>query len=131
MTTAVVVLVVVVLAAIMFGQLRASGVARQAQQTLRTGDVEPLTEHISTLPADVQPDAWNQAVQLVWNSYERPVALRVTRAMACAVAGASIAQYWLRQALEIEPELAREVFDDDFLTTYYQPEVARACGKFG
>lgn len=131
MTTVMAVLVGVVLVAIIFGQTRASGVAREAQRAVKTGDVDPLREHIAQLPADVQPDAWNQAVQMVWNSYERAVALRVIRAMATAVAGASIAQYWLRQALEIEPELAQDVFDDDFLSTYYQPEVARACGKFG
>jgi hypothetical protein len=44
---------------------------------------------------------------------------------------ANIAQYWIRQVLTVEPQMAKEKFSKDFLRNHYQPEVAVKCGQIG
>ena len=110
---------------------RGAGIGRLVDRTLATGDPSDLVEHLSRQPETTRPTAFDQAVRNLWDRYERAMAARVVRAGAGLVAGASITQYWIRQILEVEPEVSRREFDDDFLETYYQPEVAARCGKMG
>ena len=53
------------------------------------------------------------------------------RELAARYGDARIAQYWLRQALTVEPAISREIFSRAFVTEHYQPEVAAQCGPVG
>ncbi|PJB37426.1 MAG: hypothetical protein CO108_21210, partial [Deltaproteobacteria bacterium CG_4_9_14_3_um_filter_63_12] len=94
-------------------------------------DLAPLVQHLSKFRGDTCPTAFNQAVKQMWDQYERPLAVDLIKRCANFVSTSSIGQYWIRQVLEVEPELADEAFDSDFLATYYNPEVAKQCGKVG
>lgn len=110
---------------------RRPSVTREVSRAVSTRDIAPLVTLLSAKPEDTRPTAFNAAVKGLWDRYERGLAARLMRDMASLVAGASIAQYWLKQAIEVEPDIARETFSDEFLSEFYNPEVAARCGKFG
>jgi hypothetical protein len=110
---------------------RRGGLDQVTAQTLASGDIGPLVAHIDQLPRGAQENAYNRAVVRIWDGYERPLAIAVIRAMAERLGETWIAQYWIRQALEVEPEAARDLLDERFLIEHYRPEVARQCGSFG
>ncbi len=107
------------------------GLGRHVEGFLKDGDVAALVTHIETLAPDAQPTAYNSALLRIWGAYERRGAARLIREMGARVGEASIAQYWIQRTLEVEPEIAREVFDDEWLRSFYDPAVAQKCGSFG
>ena len=117
--------------AMLAARMRRSGINELTARTLSSGDIGPLVEHISRLPRAAQENAYNLAVVRIWDRFERPLAIEVIRAMAERIGETWIAQYWIRQALEVEPEAARELLDERFLIQHYRPEVAQKCGSFG
>ena len=108
-----------------------SGLMRATSKAITSGDISFLVKRIEGESGANQATCFNKAVKAMWNSYERPLAVSLIRAIGPLVSTAHIAQYWMKQALDIEPELAKESFDDDFLHAYYHPEVAAKCGKAG
>lgn len=120
----------VVVVAVM-ARLARRGMASHVDSFLRDGDVGALVGRIEALPPATQPTAYHSALLRTWATYERRRAMELIREMGMRVGDASIAQYWIRQALEVEPEIAREVLDEDWLSAFYVPEVAKQCGSFG
>ena len=108
-----------------------SGLGGHVQAFLKDGDVGALIAHIETLTPDAQPTAYNTALNRIWGSYQRRRAAELVREMGSRVGEASIAQYWIRKTLEVEPEIAHEILDERWLADHYVPEVARQCGSFG
>ena len=108
-----------------------SGLMRATSKAISSGDIAPLVKRIEGESDANRATCFNKVVKAMWNSYERPLAAAFIRAIGPLVAGAHITQYWLKQVIEIEPELAKETFDDEFLHSYYRPEVAAQCGKAG
>ncbi len=107
------------------------GLGRHVDGFLKTGDVSALVDHIETLDPQEQPTAYNSALLRVWGAYERRGAATLIREMGARVGHAAIAHYWIKRALEVEPEIASEVFDEDWLRDFYDPAVAQKCGSFG
>lgn len=120
-----------VLLAVLFFVLKPSSLGGHTNKAIATKDLDPLVQHLAKIQGDTCPTAFNQAVKQMWDSYERPLAVDLIKSCANFVSSSSIGQYWIRQVLEVEPELAEESFDSDFLATYYNPEVAMQCGKVG
>ena len=120
-----------VVALILFYSLKPNALMKQTDKAMDSGDIEPLVQTIEKQRSENQATCFNKAVKTMWNSYERPLAISFIRKMAPKLADSHIAQYWIRQVLEVEPDLAKETFDDDFLRQVYNPEVAATCGKAG
>ena len=105
--------------------------SRSTKEAVATDDPRPLVTALSEISEAARPTAFDQMVRGLWEGYRRSLATRTVRDAAGWLNGATIIQYWIRQILEVEPELAAEHFDEDFLRVFYRPEVAAGCGKFG
>jgi len=118
-------LVAVLLIAVLWPSRRARLIARAR----KTRDIAPLVALLDATTASQRATAYNTVVKQVWDAYDRPLAAELVRAMARVERDAFITQYWIRQILEVEPELAEQSFDEDFLHSYYQPAIAAQCDK--
>ncbi len=78
-----------------------------------------------------QPAAFNHAVRRLWDSYQRLLAIELIKELAQIYGEKPITQYWLKQVLTVEPQLAKQNLPKEFLDNYYQPEVAAQCGNAG
>jgi hypothetical protein len=98
------------------------------EHAVATGDLDSLIEHIEASPSGEHPTKWDQAIKALWQSYNRETAARlvIESAKRC---DAPIIQYWIRQVLEVEPELAARHFSEEFLAQHFRPDVAARCGK--
>ncbi len=122
---------VAALVAVAFTLRPRASVTRLVDQAVAAKDPGCLVEHLATVPEPSRPTNFDQAVRGLWDIYERRLAARLVHGAADLVAGATITQYWIRQIMEVEPEVSKEVFDDPFLERLYRPEVAARCGKMG
>lgn len=116
---------------ILFIYFRPDAVSKATAQARSSRDLSPLIALLESVPENRRATCYDQAVKQLWSAYERPLAAQLVRAMAPKTSADKISQYWIRQVLEVEPELARETFDDSFLSSFYVPEVAAQCGKVG
>lgn len=117
--------------AVILQRLRPS-LGREVNQAIKSQDLTSLLSFVRAKEDfDAQATAFNTATRSMWDRYERALAGRFIREMGPGIAKANIAQYWLKQVQEVEPEIARETLDDEFLREFYNPEHAARCGKFG
>jgi len=101
------------------------------RRAARSGDLAPVLAALTRKRPAAQPTAFNQAIRLLWDMDERALALDLVKELAARYGEARIAQYWLKQALTVEPALAHKAFSTDFVTQHYRPEVAAQCGPVG
>ena len=99
-------------------------------QTRRTESPGPVVEFVEQAPEEKRPAMWDQAIGDLWNAYAREEAAALVMA-AARRSDATILQYWIRQVLEVEPEIAERMFPESFLRTHFKPKVAARCGKSG
>lgn len=131
MTTIVWLLLGLIVAVVVLRGMAGTAFERRTRAAIAARDVAGLVAVINGRPAAAQPTALNQIVRRLWEAYERPLAARLVREMALGLGSASITQYWIKQVIEVEPQVADEVFDPDFLADHYRPDVARTCGAVG
>jgi hypothetical protein len=112
------------------GSRRGQSFSGALQRAKRQGELDGLIQAIERAPKIEQATLWDQAIGRLWQSYERQTAARLARE-AVQRSDAQILQYWLKQIMEVEPEIAAEVFDQAFLLAFFQPEVAKSCGRCG
>lgn len=100
------------------------------KQAQRSGDLAPLVAFIELREDTERPTLWDQAIGQLWRRYERELAtlLIVEAGMRC---DADIVQYWIRQAMEVEPEIAVATFTPEFLSTCFDTQVAARVGRCG
>ena len=110
---------------------RRDPLTRAVETAISTADVKPVAEHVDGVPLASRHTAFDQAMRNLWERYERGLAARLARATAKPIATALVTQYWIKQILEVEPDVGREVFDDGFLEEVYHPDIAARCGRFG
>ena len=101
------------------------------QRTLKAQSLGPLLEHLQRGEVPALPEMFHRAINRLWTSHERELATTLVRHLTVTHPEAKITQYWLNQTLTIEPALARENFDEDFLKRYFNPQVASQCGPAG
>lgn len=99
--------------------------------SMKTGDIDPIGEAVSALPAGQQINGINTAITRLWEGWERETAIRMIHEVAEHIPDELILQTWLRKAMEVEPELAQHYFSEAFLLAYFKPDVARTCGTGG
>jgi len=109
----------------------APSVASLVRRAAKSADLDPVLAALSKKRPTAQPTAFNQAIRLLWDMDERPLALELVKELAARHGDAKIAQYWLKQALTVEPAIARKVLSRAFVAEHYQPEVAAQCGPVG
>ncbi|HOX44761.1 MAG TPA: hypothetical protein PK668_14275 [Myxococcota bacterium] len=104
---------------------------RLVARAVQSGELGELQGFIEKRREGSQPAAYNYAIRRLWDGYHRELAARLARELARNFGTVPIAQYWLQQILQVEPAIASEQFDQEFLATYFVPEVAARCGKAG
>jgi len=109
----------------------APSVGNLVRRAEKTGDLGPVLAAIAKKRPAAQPTAFNQGIRMLWDRHERQLATELVKELAARHGDAKIAQYWLKQALTVEPEISGKVFTRAFVTANYQPEVAAQCGPAG
>ena len=109
----------------------APSVVRLVRLAAKTGDLGPVLTALTKKRPAAQPTAFNHAIRLLWDMDERRLALELVKELAARHGDAKISQYWLQQALTVEPAISGRVFSRAFVTEHYQPEVAAQCGPVG
>ena len=115
---------------ILFRVLSPSRLQAALKKARSSGEVAGIVAAIEEAPEKKHPNLWDQTIGTLWQEYHREAALALM--MAAAIRSeAPIVQYWLKRALEVEPELCQEIFTEDFLSEYFRPDVAAKCGRTG
>lgn len=112
-------------------RLRLPNLDKAAAEAARRGDIDILIQAINRRGIYSRPAAYHHALRYLWHNYQRPLAAKLAHHLASNHVESAIAQYWIKEILSIEPQIARKVFDKKFLQTYYHPEVAAQCGPAG
>lgn len=107
----------------------APGVGKLVDKAIEEGDITPLVAAAGKLDRDAQSALYQRALNILWEEFQRPLAVQLAREFAREHSDEKICQFWLKQAMEVEPISAKKVFDKDFIKNYYRPEVAACCGK--
>lgn len=106
-------------------------VDKLAEEAVKTRDLGPLKEAIRKKFEATQPAAYNHAIRRLWDSFRRDLAVELIRDMAENYAQVAITQYWLKQALQVEPKMTKRKLGKKFIDTYYLPDLANQCGPAG
>ena len=114
---------------LLFRRTGAVGVGRAVDEAIEGQDPAPVLEAAGRLPEERRAGFYQQAITLLWEGWQRPLAVKVIKTFSLGHAHETICQFWLKQAMEVEPMVASKEFDKKFLDTYYNPEVAACCGK--
>lgn len=104
---------------------------RAVNRAIKDQDSGPLIDAILRMGEGSQPDAFNHSIRRLWDDYQRELAIPVIRSLVENHSDEKIAQYWLDQVRGVEPELAKEAFDQEFIDAHYRPQVAATCGNAG
>jgi hypothetical protein len=110
--------------------LRRQTLADALGQARKLATPEPLVAYIQAQPAPLRADLWDQALGQLWQRYERELVAR-TLVQVAPNNDAKIIQYWMKQVLEIEPEIAQAYFTQEFMDVAFKPEIAAQCGRCG
>lgn len=97
----------------------------------KTGELSGIESAVQGLPHERMVTAFHTAIKELWDAYERETAVRLIREVTETVPDEDIVQFWMRKALEVEPELAQQYFSETFLVAYFKPKVAARCGTGG
>jgi hypothetical protein len=104
-------------------------VSRIVDLAIEDRDPSPILKAAESIPPQKRSQFFQQAITMLWENFERPLAIAVARTFAEQHSGEKICQFWLKQAMEVEPTEARKHFDEGFLKTHYNPDLAACCGK--
>ena len=107
------------------------GLGRAVEKASDADDPTPVVEAIERLKPSGRSAAFNHAIRQLWDRYERPLAVALVKVLAERHTDSLIAQYWLKQVMLVEPDLAREHLSKEFMDGHYKPEVAARCGPVG
>jgi hypothetical protein len=124
------VIAVVIGLVLLFRLISPSRLNSAMTQARKTGEVAGIVAAIEEAPEKKHPNLWDQSIGALWQEYHREAALALMVAAAIR-SEAPIIQYWLKRAMEVEPQMAGEAFGEDFLATYFRPDVAARCGRTG
>ena len=105
--------------------------AKLVEEAAKSKNLDPVKEAISKHGESSQPAAYNHAIRRLWDSFHRDLALELIRELAQNYAQVPIAQYWLKQALQVEPKMTTKRLGKKFIDTYYLPHLAAQCGPAG
>jgi hypothetical protein len=102
-----------------------------ARQAAESQDLAPILEAAAALSPTARSALFHDTISFLWRNWQRPLAARLVREYVSQCPDEKLCQYWLKQVLEVEPQAARDTFDQPFLTRFFRPEVAKSCGQGG
>jgi hypothetical protein len=111
--------------------IRGSATGRMLEVAVKTGDVTGLAAAVTEAPSEKRATTFDQVTRQLWSNYHREQACALIAAVGADLGDARILQYWIKTALEVEPEAAQTAFTEHFLERIYKPAVAQKCGSFG
>ncbi len=115
---------------VLFRVLSPSRLKAAMNKARKTGEVAGIVAAVEEEPEKKHPNLWDQTIGTLWQEYHREAALALMVAAALR-SEAPIVQYWLKRAMEVEPQLAEETFSQEFLADHFRPDVAARCGRTG
>ncbi|MCL2325649.1 MAG: hypothetical protein FWC40_04025 [Proteobacteria bacterium] len=121
--------VVVTLIVIGFTVFRNNAMSKAVALARKTKDVTPIVAEIDKDPKADLPTVFNATIKPLWDAYERELACDLIKVLLERKDDAPISQYWLRQVLEVEPDLARKSLGEAFIMAHVRAEVAAQCGS--
>lgn len=113
-----------------FKMLGTGKMAAALDEARQSGEVAGIVAAIEDAPEKRHPNLWDQSISTLWEEYHREAAMDLMVA-AARRSEAPIVQFWLKNAMEVEPQMAEERFSDEFLEQYFKPSVAAQCGRVG
>ncbi len=112
-------------------RLLTSPTDKAMKEALEKHDVTAILKAIDSLRPQSRKTALNHAISRMWENYERQLATDLIMELAKRYGDSLIAQYWLKQLITVEPQIARQRLPQDFIQTHYRPELAAQCGPVG
>lgn len=109
--------------------LKSSSMSKAISKSRETQDVKPILEEIDKGKSLDMASAFNVSIKTIWDAYDRELATELVKEFLLRNDKAPIAQHWLRQVLEIEPELARKQMGEVFIRDHFHEEIASQCGS--
>ncbi len=100
-------------------------------KAIKEEDISPLMVAIASLPMKKRPSFFQQAIEMLWNGWHRVLAAELIREFVTMHPDDRLGHYWIQKVLEVEPEAAEEVLDDDFIENFYRQDLAATCGPAG
>ena len=122
---------VAALVVLMWLARRGPSPAALAHKAAESQDLAPLLEAAAALPPAARSAFFHDAISYLWKNWQRPLAAHLAREYVSQCPDEKLCQYWLKQILEVEPQAARDAFDQAFLSRFFRPEVAKQCGGGG
>lgn len=116
---------------LLFWRMASPAINRSVARAIRDKSVAGVVEAIDKRSATAQPTLYNHAIRRLWDAYERELATELVRELTQRHHETSIAQYWLKQVAQAEPNLATTILTKPFFDSYYLPEIAAKCGPVG
>ena len=110
---------------------RGPGAHAMLRKAATPEDLDAVIQRAAQMPQAARSLFYQRAINDFWGQYRRDLAVHLIRAFGMTHSGEKIAQYWMRQALEVEPLIARKAMQEEFLRAYYRPTVAKECGLTG
>ena len=121
---------VVAIAFVTFKLFRAGpSLSRVLDRAVSDNSIAPVLEAVERVPEARRSMYFQQAIAGLWEGFHRKLAVELIREFVARHSDEKITQFWLKQAVEVEPLSARKVLDEEFLKQYYRPEIAQCCGK--
>ncbi len=109
--------------------IRGKKLTKAMDEAIQTKSLAPLSRLADMLDEEKRPVFYQQAITRLWEDYHRDLSIGLVREYVEKHTSDTMAQFWLRQALEVETASARKQMDDNFIATYFVPEVAKDCCK--
>src|SRR5690554_2046788 len=111
-------------------QFGAGRLQKPLAHAMRTGEIAGVLAAVESASPGEQPTLWDHAIGELWKAYQRETATNLIME-AASRSDADIVQYWVRQVMEVEPEIAAQRFTPEFLEAFFKPDVAARCGRKG
>jgi len=128
-------LALVVLVAMMF--IRPPKHEAAVKKAIKTKDISQIVEFLLEVKGNARQNAFEVAMRKLWDLYERELAIDILKKMVPHLDDAPVMHTWLRNVLEIEPELARKKFDKVWVKATFKehlaakPAAAKKAGPLG
>lgn len=109
--------------------LKSNSMSKAISKSRETQDIKPILAEIDKDKSIDMASAFNVSIKSIWDAYDRELATELVKEFLLRNDKAPIAQHWLRQVLEIEPELARKQMGEAFIRDHFHEEIASQCGS--
>ena len=109
-------------------KMKPNAISKAVSETLKDHDIKHVLDVIDeSASVSKQATDFNTAIKPIWDAYERELACGLIKNMVKRCSNEPIAQHWLLQVAQVEPDLARKQFSEAFLKEYYKPDIAAGC----